>query len=106
MSAYMQLSPVEIQTPTHRNLMGYSVTPAPSHAACVIAQQYSSTSFAPLRSHSRKERSGARSKNMIISIFKFVKKIVWVLKLLKSGSVYTYCSRGPADKQGYKTANS
>jgi hypothetical protein len=28
------------------------------------------------------------------------------LKLLKSGSVYTYCSRGPADKQGYKTANS
>jgi hypothetical protein len=29
MSAYTAVSPVEIQTPTHWNLMGYSVTPAP-----------------------------------------------------------------------------
>jgi hypothetical protein len=29
MSAYMEVSPLEIRTPTHWNLMGYSVTPAP-----------------------------------------------------------------------------
>jgi hypothetical protein len=29
------------------------------HAACVIAQQYSSTTFDSLRSHSLKQKSGA-----------------------------------------------
>jgi len=36
----MQRRPVEIRTPTHRNLIGRSKT------ACVIAQQYSSANIA------------------------------------------------------------
>jgi hypothetical protein len=47
---YVQGSPVEIQTSTHWSLIGRSMT-APH--ACVIAQQYSSTTFVSLRFHSR-----------------------------------------------------
>jgi hypothetical protein len=44
-------SSVEIRTPTHRNLISFSMTfPSP-----VIAQQYSSATFLSLRLHFYKE---------------------------------------------------
>jgi hypothetical protein len=52
---YIQGSPVEIQTPAHWKLSGRL-------AACVIAQQYSSSVFVSLRSHSERENSSALSK--------------------------------------------
>jgi len=60
-------SPVEIQTPTHRNLIGrkhYRPT------ACVVAQQYSSITFISLRFQNRKEKIGACFKNVIFLLFK------------------------------------
>jgi hypothetical protein len=42
-------SPVETQTSKHENLIGGSMTAAPS----VIAQQYSSATFVSLRFHFR-----------------------------------------------------
>jgi len=48
-------SSVEIQTPN---------TPEPT-AACVITQQYSSTTFVSLRFHSRTRKLGARFKHVI-----------------------------------------
>jgi hypothetical protein len=53
---YIQCSPVEIETPTHCNLIGGSVT---SHTACVIAQQYSSAISVSKFSGYRKEKFGA-----------------------------------------------
>jgi hypothetical protein len=38
-------------------------------SACVIAQQYSSTTFIALSFHSSKEKLGSRVKNIIISEF-------------------------------------
>jgi hypothetical protein len=49
---YRQASPAEIQTPIHRNWISRSSTP---QAACVIAQQYPSATFASLRFHCRKK---------------------------------------------------
>jgi hypothetical protein len=63
---HIQGDAVEIQTPTHWNLIGSSMT-AP--AACVIAQQYSSATFILLVFHSRKEKFGALFSKVIISIF-------------------------------------
>jgi hypothetical protein len=54
---------VEIKTPTQWNLIGRSMT-AP--AACVIAPQYSSSTFVSLRSHSRKQNIGELSINFNI----------------------------------------
>jgi hypothetical protein len=58
------LSPVEIQIPTHWNLIGRSIT---SSTPYVIAQQYSSATFVSLRFHSLKQKFGSRFKNGIIS---------------------------------------
>ena len=44
-----------------------------SAAACVIAQQYSSTTFVSLRFLTRKEKLGARLKNVIVKFFTFLK---------------------------------
>jgi hypothetical protein len=68
---YVQGSLVEIQTPTHWNLIGRSMN---RPASCVVCQQYSSTTFIfiSLRFHSRKEKFGACSKN-VISFFTFLK---------------------------------
>ena len=46
-------SPVQIQNPTHCNVIGCSMT-AP--AACVMAQQYSSATTTVLRTHFRKKK--------------------------------------------------
>jgi hypothetical protein len=57
---YTQGSPVEIQTPTQRD----------HPAVCVIAQQYSSSTFVSLRFHSRKEMFGALFQNRYL-VFSF-----------------------------------
>jgi hypothetical protein len=48
-----------------------SSTPEPDRrpAALLIAQQYSSTNFVPLRFHFRKNKFGADSKNIILIYF-------------------------------------
>jgi hypothetical protein len=63
---YIQGSPVEIQTP---NTLALDRPQYDHSAACVIAQQYSSTSFVSLRFRSRREKFSARLRNIIIEIF-------------------------------------
>jgi hypothetical protein len=62
----LQRNPVEMQTP---DMM---VLDRPQHdcfAACVVAQQYSSTTFVSLCFHYWKEKFGAHYKNVIFSSF-------------------------------------
>jgi hypothetical protein len=54
------------ELPTQGCLIGHSMSAPPP----VIAQQYASAIFVSLRSHSRKKKFGAHSKNVIISFFK------------------------------------
>ena len=56
MYMYLEGSIVEIQTPTHCNLIGRSLT-APT--ACFIAQQFSSVAFVSLHFHSRMKKFSA-----------------------------------------------
>ena len=64
---YVQGSPVEIQIPADWNLIANRKERL---AACVITQQYSSSTLVSLRFHSSKEEFGADLKKM--SLFQFV----------------------------------
>jgi hypothetical protein len=62
---YIKRIQVEIQSPTHRNLIGLSMTaPLP-----VIAHQCSSANFVSISFQSREEKFGTNCKNAIISFF-------------------------------------
>jgi len=50
---YIQRSTAKIRTPAHGYLTDHDMT---ASTACVIAQQYSSATFVPLRFHSLKEK--------------------------------------------------
>jgi len=63
---YIQGSPVEIQT---RNTLALDRPQYDRSTACVIAQQYSSTTFVSLRFRFRKEKFGARLRTIITEIF-------------------------------------
>ena len=81
MCVYVQGSPAAIQTPTP------SESERPHHdypAACVIAQQYSPTTFVTWRFHSHKENFGSHFRNVIKPIFFF-------FTFLKAASVW-YCA--------------
>jgi len=79
-SMYIQGSPAEIQNPTH------SVSDIPQHdypAACVIAQQYSTSTFVQWRFHSRKEKFVKPFRNVVNPIFFYgFKNIVFDIALL------------------------
>jgi hypothetical protein len=59
---YDKNRPAEIQTQTHWNLIGSSMTASPS----VIAQQYSSATFPSLRVHSLKAKFSAPLKKSLL----------------------------------------
>jgi len=59
--------PAEIQTPTQWNLIGRSLTAPPT----VVAQQYSSATFACLRFRFHKEKSDAFQKFYFFLVFTF-----------------------------------
>ena len=63
---YIQGSPSQTQTPTHLK------SDRPQHdypAACVVAQQYSPSTFVQLHFHSYKEKFGERLRNVINPFF-------------------------------------
>jgi hypothetical protein len=62
---YLQANPVEIEKPTHSNLIECSIT-APN--TCVIAQQYSSATVVSKRFHSCQETFGANLKNVFLLV--------------------------------------
>jgi hypothetical protein len=55
-------SPVQIQSPTHCNVIGRSIAALPP----VIAQQYSSTTITVLRVHSRKKKNSVRLPKLLL----------------------------------------
>jgi len=63
---YIQGSLIEIQTP---NKLALDRPQYDRSAACVIAQQYSSTTFVSLCFRSRREKFGTCLKNIITEIF-------------------------------------
>lgn len=80
---YTQLSQVEIETPTHWNLIGRSVT---TLLPGTVAQQYSSTTFVLLWFHSCKEKLGTHFKNIILSFLISLFYFLSIMKFCKSWS--------------------
>jgi len=64
-TVYVQGSLVEIQTQTHCNPLGRSMTAPPP----VIAQQYSPATYVSLRYYSCKEKFGVPNKNITSSSY-------------------------------------
>jgi len=80
---YTQWSPVEIETPTHWNLFGCSVT---TLLPGTVTQQYSSTTFILLCFCSCKEKLGIHIKNIILSFFISLFYFLSIMKFCKSWS--------------------